>query len=170
MSRSPKGAPIEDRFRHRIKVDPQTHCWEWQGCRNSKGYGQIGVRVGSENGNPVNIGAHRLAWKLFRGEISPGLQVCHHCDNPPCCNPDHLFLGTNKDNAHDSIRKGRFCYLEGGEKHHKAKLTGENVTEIVRLLAEGGGRLEIAKRFGVHRDTVRLIAHGKIWKNIPRSY
>lgn len=75
-------------------------CWEWQGTRNSGGYGTLS---GNENG----LLAHRVAYEILVGEIPKGMFVCHKCDNPPCCNPSHLFLGTPKDNIRDMIDKGR---------------------------------------------------------------
>lgn len=77
-------------------------CWVWTGPTNKKGYGRIGIRV-----KRASRLAHRAAWLLMVGDIPPGIFVCHHCDNPPCCNPAHLFLGTNKENKEDSKRKGR---------------------------------------------------------------
>lgn len=77
-------------------------CWEWSGPKSRGGYGIVGVRVCG-----AGRSAHRVVWVLMRGEIPPGVFVCHHCDNPPCCNPDHLFLGTNRENILDASSKGR---------------------------------------------------------------
>lgn len=75
-------------------------CLEWKGTRTFENYGRLFVRRRS-------IRAHRLAWELVHGPIPDGLCVCHQCDNPPCVNPDHLFLGSHQDNNRDAVRKGR---------------------------------------------------------------
>jgi hypothetical protein len=82
------------------KVDTSGDCWTWTGGRNSFGYG-----LTKHDGH--GIGAHRLAWILTNGSIPANLVVCHHCDNPPCVRPEHLFLGTQQDNIRDASRKGR---------------------------------------------------------------
>lgn len=94
---------IEERFW--VKVDKisslsYTDCWVWIGCKNPKGYGQFW-------GQDKMIGAHRYSWILKKGSIPNDLCVLHKCDNPPCVNPDHLFLGTQSDNMKDMAQKGR---------------------------------------------------------------
>jgi len=95
------GAP-KKRFESKIKVIPETGCWEWQGGRDKTNYGQFSYKN--------NRAAHRSAYELYVDDIPEGLIVCHKCDNPPCVNPDHLFLGTFKDNTQDCIKKGRFVF------------------------------------------------------------
>lgn len=88
------------RFWSKACVLDESECWEWQGSRNWQGYGWA-------QPSGKNRGAHRVAWLLTHGSIPDGLWVLHHCDNPPCVNPSHLFLGTATDNERDKVRKGR---------------------------------------------------------------
>ncbi|MGH7022786.1 MAG: HNH endonuclease signature motif containing protein [Caulobacteraceae bacterium] len=89
------GATLEERMRLRTVVDPETGCHLWTGTLTPGGYGR------------VHVAAHRLAWQLANGPIPAGMLVLHRCDNPRCCNPEHLFLGTAQDNMTDKVRKGR---------------------------------------------------------------
>ena len=92
---------VEERFWSRVDVRGGDDCWEWRGSRASKDYGQIRVQG-------TTMGSHRLAWELWNAEPIPdGLWVLHKCDNPPCCNPEHLWVGTGLDNVRDRDAKGR---------------------------------------------------------------
>ena len=105
------------------KVRKGDGCWEWTGQLNHRGYGQVG-------GHRHRKATHRTAWELTHGPVPPGLFVLHHCDNPPCCRPDHLFVGTARDNVLDMYRKGRHPGGWGaphGEKNPNAVLTVEQV-------------------------------------------
>lgn len=96
---------LEDRFWRRVFMPLADECcWEWTGYRDERGYGRLSSRV---SGVTKTISAHRLSWQIYKGEIPPGLCVLHKCDNPPCVNPDHLFLGNQRDNMLDCSSKGR---------------------------------------------------------------
>ena len=88
------------RFWSKVKRGAPDECWEWQASRKPKGYGQLFINYHSAH-------AHRMAYQLTYGAIPDGMFVCHACDNPPCCNPAHLWLGTHRDNSADMVRKGR---------------------------------------------------------------
>jgi hypothetical protein len=133
-------------------------CWEWTGRVNGKGYGEIDFHQFSHSYS------HRIAWILTNGEIPDGLCVLHECDNPPCCNPDHLYLGTNKDNVDDKMRKGRHrCGQDAGT----SKLVNEEVLEIRRLYNEDGMRIScIARKYRRGYNTIRYIVNGVHWKHL----
>ena len=99
-----RGTRWERRLFNFVRINVDTRCWEWTGTLDQNGYGRLGVR---RDGWPRNPTAHRLSYDLYRGEIPSGIFVLHRCDNPPCCNPSHLFLGTQADNIHDMLSKGR---------------------------------------------------------------
>lgn len=99
-------AIASDRFWGFLPDQNGTECWPWQGGRNRQGYGRFKI-------NGLDRLSHRMAYRLARGEIGDGLLVCHACDEPSCCNPSHLFLGTQRDNIIDAERKGR---MKGGAR------------------------------------------------------
>lgn len=154
--------PFADRFWGR--VDKSGDCWLWTGARNSNGYGN------SANPNPGGSRmAHRIAWELTYGPIphSPGAHgtcVLHHCDNPPCVRPDHLFLGTNLDNARDRDRKGRNPN-HPGETNGRAKLTADQVRAI-RARYNGNNAKTMAREYGIGQMTVWRILHRETWRHV----
>lgn len=106
-----KKRPAEDRFWE--KVDKTENCWLWSASVNNQGYGEI--HLGERNDHCY---AHRFSWMINKGPIPKGLFVLHRCDNPRCVNPNHLFLGTQKDNLHDAMAKGRMPILVKGSEFH----------------------------------------------------
>jgi len=161
------------RERFWAKVDRGTidDCWEWTGARQSSqgsapGYGSVRLEG-------RQLSAHRIAWEYAHGPIPDGLVVCHHCDNPPCCNPAHLFLGTIMDNNADRTQKGRSASGDKhwtrhrplrGEQATRAKLTAVQVAEIRRLYAEGGiSQRELAERYPVSKSAIKHILKGRSW-------
>jgi HNH endonuclease len=138
------------------KVSPKADgCWLWTGLVRPDGYGATRFE-GKEQG------AHRVAWKLFRGKIGPGISVCHKCDVRACVNPAHLFVGTPADNVKDMYKKGRG---RRGERHGSAKLTLAQVGRIRSMLDEDKMYVsEIAREFGVSETTIRAIKAGRTWR------
>ena len=130
-------------------------CWEWQRSRHRQGYGSI-----RDKGKYIL--AHRLSWMVIKGNIPSGLNVCHACDNPPCCNPEHLFLGSQKDNVTDAIVKGRYKGRKLGKR--RSVLTYSQVQEIRKLHIEGMERKEIREKFNVSQTCIAKILTGKSWQ------
>ncbi len=149
------GATLMERLLHYTRK--AEGCWEWQGYRDPNGYGRLNVRNYPEL-------AHRISWTLHRSELEPGQQVLHHCDNPGCVNPDHLFLGDPAANVADMHAKGRARKRAShGEAHGCAKLTEVQVREI---RASSGPSRIIAEQYGVSGRQVRDIRAGRVWRHI----
>ena len=164
--RVPNNASLEERFNFYLKINDLNSCWIWSGPKIKTGYGVIGYR---ENGNRQRIYAHRLSWILSHGEIVPGIQVLHHCDNPPCCNPEHLFLGTQADNMHDMKLKGRRMGVETmprGTEHYRTTLLDENIVDIRRRAKIGESLSIIARDFGLTTGAIWRIVKRQNWKHI----
>ena len=138
-------------------------CLEWQRNLNDSGYGKVSEDLGDGSRR-----AHRVAWIFTIGPIPEGLHVLHHCDNPPCGDVDHLFLGTHPENIEDMVTKDRSPILgKAGERHPNSKLTDGDVTEIRRLYAAGRGTQEaLAEAFGISRRNVSMIVTRKTWKHL----
>lgn len=160
---------IQQRLFDRREIT-QTGCWEWMGYRARYGV----IKYGSVKK------VHRVAWEIFVGPIPNGLNVLHKCDNPPCFNPDHLFLGTQADNVRDCCRKGRnfvpvcpsekrargdqngmrkYPELMRGSRNPNAKLNDEQRQEIATRRIAGALRQDLAKEFGVHESQIRRICN-----------
>ena len=135
-------------------------CWIWQGSRHRRGYGRFAV---TSAGVTKTRPAHRFAWEIAKGPIPRGLLVCHHCDNPACVRPGHLFLGTNADNMADMKRKARSAR---GERNKAAKLTETQVREIRRRYRFGGPVKALARQFGVCVTTIQKVARGRRWNHV----
>lgn len=152
----------EEEFWALVDKRSSNECWPWKGFSN-RGYGRV-----TYNGKIWK--AHRLAWVFVNGPISsPSIYCCHKCDNPPCVNPEHIFLGTAKDNVDDAIRKGRLFKAQG-QSHGKAKLTDSQVMYIKRMLRYGGKSGAIARVFGVDRTAIKKIKTGENWSHITTVY
>lgn len=132
-------------------------CWLWIGARTGSGYGLL-MRSGKDAGA---VSAHRLAWEFHTGQPVPvGQWVLHRCDNRACVRPDHLFLGTPKDNSQDMVQKGRSTT---GARNGNHKVT----EEIVRAIRQTPhGSRGVAKRFGITKEQVSNIRHCRQWKHV----
>lgn len=147
------------RFWSQVQRGGSETCWPWTGKKIKGGYGDF---VRFVDGKWTHSIAHRWSWVEANGPIPRGLFVCHRCDNPPCVNPSHLFLGTALDNERDKIAKGRLeCRV--GERNPNARIGPDDVREIRRLRGEGRTLAGIARRYGLHPETVRRIALGRSW-------
>lgn len=150
------------KFWAKIKRRGKNECWEWIASKYPMGYGRMSK----------NRYAHRVSWIIHFGEIPKGLCVLHKCDNPPCVNPEHLWLGTMADNIADRDRKGR--YISGmlgkqhprhGEKHSFAKLTEKDVLKIRKLHKESKlTTLKIAQLFNMSYGGISHIIYRSCWK------
>lgn len=166
------------RFWSKVSRGATDACWEWRASRNGQGYGEFGLR-------DRNVKAHRVSYVIANGSIQDDLDVLHTCDNPPCCNPAHLFQGTHTDNMQDMLHKGRHglkshperaargerhgihTHIESrprGEKNGNAKLTIEQVAQIRELRKQGVLQRVLATMFGVSVSEISLIDRGEHWK------
>lgn len=138
-------------------------CWEWIAGTSSAGYGKITYMN-------RDTSSHRISWEITYGDIPDGLWVLHKCDNPKCVRPDHLFLGTFRDNIDDMVAKGRTLKGENnnapnGEKSPKAKLTDEQVDQIRERYAQGGiSHPTLAKQYGVNASHITRIINYQVRK------
>ena len=140
------------------RVEKGAACWEWQRGCDGDGYGAMKV-------SGRQWGAHRLAWTLTHGPIPEGMFVCHTCDNPPCCNPGHLFLASSAGNVADRVQKDRSA-RQRGSVHGMAKLTEADVREIRRERDSGVLLKDLAERFGITVGCVHLIATNQTWAHV----
>lgn len=149
------------RFWDNVRTGAASECWEWKRSRLPKGYGLVRLSQPRRRGY-----AHRIAWELENGPIPEGLHVLHSCDNPPCCNPAHLRVGTNVDNIRDKVIRGRTSRLHG-ERCGMAKLTNADV-QLIRLAAETlpVSIEQLATAWSVSRMQVGRILRRVQWRHI----
>lgn len=141
------------RFWDKVRKKDNDSCWEWMAYRTEAGYGQIGIKG---HRGPLIL-SHRASWIIHNGKIPDKLFVCHRCDNPPCVNPYHLYLGTSRENTQDAARKGAF----------QKKLTVEDVKEIRKIYATRTiPQWKIGKMFGVGQAAISVAVGKKWWKYV----
>ncbi len=157
--------PLEERFWK--KVDAQgpsildTACWLWTGCKNKAGYGSISL--GGKGAGNRNV--NRVSWELHFGIIPKGFFVCHKCDNPSCVNPEHLFLGTPKENMTDMIIKGRKRSALGSDAS-RSKLIE---VQVLQIFNDERSYTEIAKEFNITHEQVGRIKRKKDWNHLTKD-
>jgi uncharacterized protein involved in tolerance to divalent cations len=151
------GSDFAERFWSKVEISPEGNsCWVWHGqIAQTNGYG-VTWKDGKHHY------AHRVAYELEHSEISTGMRVCHSCDNPPCCRPSHLFLGTQEENIQDMRRKGR--------NPHPLKLTEHDVLEIRRRYENRNvakvTMQQLADEYGVYKGHISKIIHAQKWRHI----
>lgn len=142
------------RFWEKVDRKGPNDCWEWTAARYKKGYGCFDI-----NGRQWH--AHRYVLVLIGVDVPDNLLVCHHCDNPPCVNPDHLFLGTAADNSADMVQKGRAAV---GTDNARSKLTEKDVLQIRRSKES---RKTLARQFNISQQHISDIKHRNVWRHLP---
>lgn len=158
---------VAEKFWARVdRTGGKKACWPFSGGYKAKGgHGQI--VIGTRKSGGILIGSHRLAWTLTNGPIPDGMCVCHRCDNPPCCNPSHLFLGTASENFADMRNKGR---ARGGslpgERNRNSKLTSQQVIEIREKYRSGKTQREIGEEYGIGQTSVSYIVSQGGWRHL----
>lgn len=135
-------------------VDKSGNCWIWTAYRKQTGYGVFNV-------NGKNMGAHRFSWIIKNGEIKNKLLVCHSCDNPPCVNPQHLWLGTGSENLLDAFKKGRVN--RKGSNNGRAKLNYLLVKKIRAMSKNGINQRVLASKFHVGQSAISKVVLEKTW-------
>lgn len=149
-----KSPTIEKRFSESWTPEPYSGCWLWTKGTRSFGYGNFFVKSPD-----LHQAAHRVSWEIYRGEIPEELCVLHRCDTPSCVNPDHLFLGTRRENSADMARKKRSTI---GSRNPNSKLTEADVLAIRSSLESHS---KIAKKYGVLFGNIKDIRRGRTWKH-----
>jgi predicted XRE-type DNA-binding protein len=151
---------ILESFNEHVQKGSPNECWNWTGTKHKAGYGVV-HKDGKTN---HRVWAHHIAWMLhYRKSIPENKIVLHKCDNPSCCNPRHLYVGTPADNARDRDLRGRFTVLRG-EQNGNAILTKRTVLKIRKLLRESNmSQCAIAEEFNIACSTMSAIKQGKLW-------
>jgi len=163
---SERGLSLRDRILNGSELNMTTGCWDWQRSGYANGYGQISI-------DKKKWSAHRASYTAFIGDIPDGMLVCHKCDNRKCVNPDHFFLGNQKENIADMIAKGRQRTGKRiGTEHKNAIFTDEDIAAIFSRILKGERTCDIARDYNTSPATIFHIKKGNSWNHItglPKS-
>jgi hypothetical protein len=159
---------LASRFASKVRRGGPDECWTWRGARTEDGYGRLFLSGGGTTGLPQKMArAHRVAWELANGEIPAGLSVLHRCDNPPCCNVGHLFLGLQADNVKDMYQKRRNRNVGPlGEAAPAAKLTADKVRQAIA----GPSSVAAAAAIGISYRHLRQLKTGARWAHLQATH
>ena len=151
------------RFMSGVEKSEKDGCWIWSRAKRGKGYGTTSL-------NGKLIYAHRASWLIKNGLIPDGMVVCHRCDNPSCVNPEHLFLGTHRENILDAASKGLMTGNRTfGEEKPQAKLNEQQVIKIRQLYIDGTSRRHLAQIYKMSINTIDNIVNRRTWKHISQE-
>jgi hypothetical protein len=159
-------ADVAGRFWDKVRKAGPDECWEWTGHKQN----EEGHDYGSLQLDGRAVGAHRISYWLATGIFPTNMCVCHHCDNPSCVNPSHLFLGTPLDNTADAISKNRMLHaVMRGERNPNSKLSEGHVALAKKYVEAGWTYRSIARLLNIHHSTIANIMAGRRWAN-PSSF
>jgi len=151
-----------ERFWSKVERKGDDECWEWKGTRDIGNYGKLYI----SSPKRTTLMAHRISYFLKNGKFPLEMKILHICDNPPCCNPNHLKIGTQKDNVDDCIKKGRRS-PQNCDNNNRRILNSSQVIETKELYETGSySAREIAEKYCVHTTTINYILRGISWKEI----
>jgi hypothetical protein len=171
MPRKGDARPLADRFWEKVDIPHGGFgCWNWTAGLNTSGYGFLHLRkIPQSDGSRLSRSgtSNRIAWMLTHGSYpEKDISVCHTCDNPKCCNPAHLWLGTHSENMRDMSEKGRASW---GERGFHAKLKESDIPEIRRRYDGGESSPSIARSFDVHYSSIYTVGKRTSWKHVPEA-
>ncbi len=150
-----KALSLQERFEDKVELIPFSTCHFWNACANHRGYGQISIGA-------KMVSAHRASYELYVDKIPEGMHVLHKCDNPPCVNPDHLFLGTNYDNVKDRDSKGRQVSAKG-EDNPGAKL---KECDVIDIRSSEMTKAQLSRKYNVSHRLIRNVINRTAWRHV----